>query len=127
MATLPGLVIGGLGAGFGGTLRGVGIGGLGIGGPRIRGLAIGGLGVGGVDVEGGVISPIMFRIERGGRFPGRRVRRLQSDQGPAGRLDDRRGQLRARSRRRADRADQHRQEQPEGDAGPAIFNKNFSK
>lgn len=67
---ITGLVIGGLGAGFGGTLRGVGIGGLGIGGSRIRGLAIGGLGVGGMDVEGGVISPIMFRVERGGRFQG---------------------------------------------------------
>ena len=67
---ITGLVIGGLGAGFGGTLRGVGIGGLGIGGSRIRGLAIGGLGVGGMDVEGGVISPIMFRVEREGRFQG---------------------------------------------------------
>jgi hypothetical protein len=67
---LTGLVIGGLGAGFGGTLRGVGIGGLGVGGSRIRGLAIGGLGVGAQDVKGGVLSPILFRIERGGRFQG---------------------------------------------------------
>jgi hypothetical protein len=67
---IKGLVIGGLGAGFGGTLEGVAIGGLGVGGPRIRGLAIGGLGVGGMDVKGGVISPIVFRIERGGRFQG---------------------------------------------------------
>lgn len=67
---LTGLVIGGLGAGFGGTLKGVGIGGLGIGGSRIRGLAIGGLGVGGYDLEGVFLSPILFRVERDGRFQG---------------------------------------------------------
>jgi hypothetical protein len=64
-------VIGGLGAGFGGTLKGIGIGGLGIGGSRIRGIAIGGVGVGGMDIKGGVITPGIFKIvDRGGRFQG---------------------------------------------------------
>ena len=98
-----------------------------IGGARIRGLAIGGLGVGGQDVEGGahLADHVPHRARRS--FPGRRVSGLQSDQGPAGRLDDRRDQLRARPRRRADRADQHRQEHPKATRVLPFFNKNFSK
>jgi hypothetical protein len=67
---ITGLVIGGLGAGFGGTLKGIGIGGLGIGGSRIRGIAIAGAGVGGQDIKGGILTPGIFRVERGGRFQG---------------------------------------------------------
>jgi hypothetical protein len=67
---ITGLVIGGLGAGFGGTLKGIGIGGLGIGGSRIRGIAIAGAGIGGQDIKGGILTPGIFRVERGGRFQG---------------------------------------------------------
>jgi len=67
---IRGITIGGFGAGAGGTLEGLVIGGFGAGAPRIRAIVLTGVGAGGLDVEGGVLAPLYFKIEEGGRVSG---------------------------------------------------------
>lgn len=63
-------MVGGVGVGAGGTLRGLSVGGIGVGAPRIRGVVIGGIGSGGNDVHAIALSGAYFKVGDNGRFDG---------------------------------------------------------
>jgi hypothetical protein len=67
---MTGLMIGGIGVGSGGRIKGVGIGGVGVGAPSIEGLAVSGIGVGGQNVHAIVLTGAYFKVERDGVFKG---------------------------------------------------------
>jgi hypothetical protein len=63
-------MIGGIGVGAGGTLKGLSIGGVGVGAPMLQGVAMSVVGVGAANAHAIVLTGGYFKVENDGRFDG---------------------------------------------------------
>jgi hypothetical protein len=63
-------MIGGVGVGSGGTMKGLSIAGVGVGAPTVRGVVISLVGAGGQDVHAIVLTGGYFKVDERGRFDG---------------------------------------------------------